>query len=98
MFIVICILFIADKIASGHFKDEIMPSIKENDGFKLSQDVASNHVREKVKQRCKLPYTLLKEEDGYDFLIDISPYPTLIQLKLFLAGSNIVLQLLISGF
>ena len=43
-------------------------------------------VREKVKPPCKLLYKVFKEEDGYDPFIDISPFPTLIQLKDFLGG------------
>ena len=45
-----------------------------------------NRVREKEKPRCKLSYKLLKVEDGYDPLLDIYTYPTLIQLKYFLGG------------
>ena len=43
-------------------------------------------MRENGSKLCKLLYKLLKEEYGYDALIDISPYPTLIQLKYFLGG------------
>ena len=48
--------------------------------------MAINHVREKVKSLCKILYTLFKEDIGYYPFIDISPFPTLIQLKDFLCG------------
>ena len=76
--------FIGDKIAAGYFKDKITPSLKENDRLKFSQDVALNNVRDKVEPRCKLSYTVLKEEDVYYPMLEISPYPTLIQLKYYL--------------
>ena len=72
------LFFIGDKISSDRLKDEIIPSIKENDRPKLSQDVALNHVREKLKPQCKLSYKVSKEKYGYDPLIDIYLYPTLI--------------------
>ena len=70
--------FIGDKIAADCFTDKITLSLKASDMIKFSQYVASNHVREKGEQRWKLSYILLKEEDGYNPLFDISPYPTLI--------------------
>ena len=76
--------FIGENNAADCLKDEITPSLKANDGIKLSRDVTLNHVREKVKTQCKLAYELLKEQDGYDPLIDISLYPTCIKLKEFL--------------
>ena len=51
-----------------------------------AEDVVYNFAREKGKPRCKLSYKLLKEEDGHDQLIEMSPYPTFIQLKYFLGG------------
>ena len=60
--------------------------------------MALNHIREKVKPRCKLSYKVLKEEDVYDPLIDISIYPILIHLNITFTGSDIVLQLLVNGF
>ena len=45
-----------------------------------------NRVREKVKPRRKLLYKLFKEQNGYDLLIVIYQFPTLIQLKEFLGG------------
>ena len=64
--------FIGDKIAADCFKDEITPSLKSNDRLKFSQDVLLNHVIDKVKPRYKTSYKLLKAEDGYDTLLDIS--------------------------
>ena len=43
-----------------------------------------NHVREKDKPKCKIPYKVFKEKYGYDPLIEISPFPKPIQLKEFL--------------
>ena len=45
-----------------------------------------NLVREKVKTGCKLLYNLLKESYGYKPLLDMYPFPILIQLKYFLGG------------
>ena len=78
--------FIGDKVADGYFKDEIIPSLKASNRLKFAQDVALNRVRDKEKPRCKLLYKVLKEEYGYDTLLDISPYPTMILLKEFLGG------------
>ena len=39
---------IGDKISADHFKDEITPLIKANDGLKFVPDVALNHVRENI--------------------------------------------------
>ena len=54
--------------------------------LKSSHYVAINYVREKVKSICKISYTLFKEAFGYDTFNDISPFPTLIQLKDFICG------------
>ena len=43
-------------------------------------------VIENGKPRCKISYKLFKEEYGYYPLLDISPFPTSIQLKYFLGG------------
>ena len=75
---------IGDKIDADCFKYEIIPLVKANDRIKFDQDVTLNHVREKVKPRCKLLYKLFKEENVYDILLEVSPYPILIQLKYFL--------------
>ena len=48
--------------------------------------MALNNVRENRKPRCKISYKVLKEEHGYEPLLEIFPYPTLIQLKDFLGG------------
>ena len=45
-----------------------------------------NNVRAKVQPRCKLSYKVFEEQDGYDPLLEISMFPTLIQLKAFLGG------------
>ena len=50
--------------------------------------MALNSVIEKVKQLRKISYKLLKEEDGYNLLIDIYSYPTLVQLKYFLGRTH----------
>ena len=47
---------IGDKIAADHFKDQITPSLKANDGLKFSQCVALDHAIENVKPQCKLSY------------------------------------------
>ena len=75
---------IGDKIAPYRFKDEITRLLKANYGLKFDEDVALNHIREKVKPRCKIPYKVLKEEDTYVQFIAIYKYPTLIQLKYYL--------------
>ena len=80
------ILFIGDKISSDRFKDKITHLLKAHDRLKFAQDVALNCVQKKVKPRYKISYELFKEEDGNYPLIDIYPYPTLIQLKYFLVG------------
>ena len=76
--------FIGDKFADDCFKDKIRHSLKVNDRLKIYQDVALNNARKKVKQRCKLSYKILKEEYGYNILLGISPYPSLIKLKYIL--------------
>ena len=60
----------------------------ENDRIKFAQDVVLNQVRDKGKRWCKLSYKSLKEEYGYDTLLDISTYLTLIQLKYSLGGNH----------
>ena len=74
------------KISADCFKDEITPLIKKNNGLKISQDLALNHVRDKGTPWCKISYKVLKEEYEYDPLLEISPYPKLIQLKAFIGG------------
>ena len=49
-----------------------------------------NNVRENVKPRYKLSNKVLKEEDGYYPLIDISTYPAFIQLKILDGVHNCV--------
>ena len=73
--------FIGDKISADYFKDGITPPLKANDSLKISQYVAINCEREKGKPRCKILYKVSKEEGGYDPLLDIYPFKTLIQLK-----------------
>ena len=46
--------FVGDKIVAGAFKDEIKPSLIVRGRLTVDQDVATNHVREKGKQQCKL--------------------------------------------
>ena len=41
--------FIGDKSYVDNLKDEITPSLQANDRLKFSQNVALNHVREKIK-------------------------------------------------
>ena len=89
---------IGDKISSDHYEDEITPLLKANERHTFSKDVVLNHVRDNGKPRYKLSYKLLKEKDEYYPLLYISPYPTLIQVKDYLGGSTILLQLLVSGF
>ena len=76
--------FIGDKIAADNLKDEITTSIKANNRLKCDQDVSLHSVRDKGKPQYKLSYKILQEEYGYDTLLDISSYPTLIQLKYFI--------------
>ena len=45
-----------------------------------------NRVIEKGKSQCKILYKVLKEDYLYDQFLDISPFPTLVQLKDFLGG------------
>ena len=71
--------FIGDKIAADRVKYNIKPSLKSNNRFKFAQDVKTNCGRERGK-------SLLKLKDGYDIFIEISPFPTLIQLKYFISG------------
>ena len=60
--------------------------LNKKDKIELAHDAALNHVTEKEKPRCKLSYKLFKEQDGYDPLLDISTFSTLIQLKEFIDG------------
>ena len=53
--------FIGDKIATDHFRHEIIPKLKKNDRLKFAPDVALNIVIGKVKPRCKFSYKVLKE-------------------------------------
>ena len=46
--------YIGNKIADDHFKDDITPSLKANYRLKFAQNISFNHVRDKVKPRCKL--------------------------------------------
>ena len=62
---------------------KLHPSLKANYRHKFAQDVSLNRGREKGKPQYKLFYLLLKEEYGYDPLLEIYTYPTLIQLKYF---------------
>ena len=70
--------FIDDKIAADLKNMKLHPSLKGNYRLQFSQNVALNRVRETGKPRCKLLYELLREEDGYDPLLDIFPYLILI--------------------
>ena len=78
--------FISDKISAGWFKDESISSLKTNDRLKFDQYTALNHVIEKGKPQLNLSYKVLKEKYGYDPLLGISPYPTLVQLKYYIDG------------
>ena len=48
--------------------------------------MALSRVIEKEKPLCKILYKVLKGEYLYYTLLDISPYPTLSQLKHYLDG------------
>ena len=50
--------------------------------------MAKNNVREKGKTRCKLSNIIFEKPNGCDPLLDISTFPTLIQLKQSLGGSQ----------
>ena len=67
-------------LACSNFRN----ALKANDRLKFAQDMASNNIREKGKLWYKLSYKVLKEENRYDLLFDISPYLTFIKLKYFL--------------
>ena len=45
-----------------------------------------NHEIEKDKPQWKLSYKVFEDQYGYDPLLEISPHPTLFQLKDFLGG------------
>ena len=49
MFIVVYIFFVCEKCASDFLNNDIIPLINAKGRFKLYQDVASNHVKEKEK-------------------------------------------------
>ena len=69
---------------SDNFKYEIKPLLKANHILKFAQHMTLNNVIKKRKPLLKLSYNVLKEEDGYDPLLEISPYPTLIHVKDYL--------------
>ena len=73
-------------MSADNLKDEIRPSLKLNNRLRISQYVAMNRVREKGKSLCKLLYKVFKKEYEYDLWLEISPFPTLINLKHFLGG------------
>ena len=79
-------LFVCDKVAADHFKDEIIPSRQEKERIQFAINVSMNHTREKGKQRFKFSYKLFKEQDGYYPFIDTYPFTTLINLKEFPCG------------
>ena len=80
-------------------KMKLHPRLRKIIGFKKNaQDVELNQVKEKGIIRVKLSFNVLKEKYGYIPLLEISPYPTLIQLNFFLVVSAIVVQLLLRGF
>ena len=66
------------KSSTDYFKDEITPWLKTNGRFKVARDVVLNHVTDKVKPQYKLSSNVFIGYDGYDTLINISSYPTLI--------------------
>ena len=68
---------LAIKLLLIALKMKIHPSLKANDRLKFSQDVSTNRAREKGKPQCKISYQVLKEEYGYDPLLEIYPYQTL---------------------
>ena len=80
------IFFLGDKISADSFKDEIIPSLKVNDRIKLSLYVVINNVRDHGKPQCKFKYKVFEEQDGYDMLLENSPFLALIRLKDFLGG------------
>ena len=65
---------------------KVIISCGSHNNTDIIQEVALNHAIEDVKPRCKLSHTILKEADGYNKFLDLSPYKTLIQLKGFLGG------------
>ena len=50
-------------------------------------------LRDKGKPRCKLSYYLFKENEGYDIWIEISLFPTIIQLTGFIGGESFQLKM-----
>ena len=78
--------FVDDKISADCFKDKITPSLKSNYRLNFVQDVGMNNLIDKGKTRYKFLYKIFKEQDGYDPLLDISTFSTLIQLKEFIDG------------
>ena len=85
-------------MAADHLKDKITPSMKANDGLKISQYAALHHIREKLNhyENSPINYWNMKMDK-----IPCLPYPQIqhwLSWKIFLAGSTIVLQLLVSGY
>ena len=60
-FVLVYFFLVGDKISAERFRDEITTFLKANDWHNFSQDVTLNHVREKIKPRCKLSYKVLKK-------------------------------------
>ena len=79
-------LFFGDNVLSDLFKDYIITSLNTKDSLKYSYDVTFNHVRYKVKARCKLSYKIFEEKDGYYPFLEISPFSKLIPLTDFIGG------------
>ena len=48
--------------------------------------MALNHVRKKIKPWCKISYQLFGEQYVYDELLEIFPFPKIIQLTYFVGG------------
>ena len=80
------LLFSGNKVVADGFKDDIIPSLKAKSRLQPDHEVILNQGREKVKPRCKLSYKVFNEKYGYDTLIEIFPFPTLLQLTKFIAG------------
>ena len=89
---------VGEKVIADHYKEMIIPSLKTKDRLKLDQDGAIHNVKEKRKPWCKLSYKLFEEKYGYDPLLDIYPFPTLIQLKYFIGGIEHCVTFLLDEF
>ena len=63
-----------------------MTSLEENEKVKFSQYLVLYYVREKVKPQWIISYKVFKEEYGYYPMLDISIFPTSMQLKYSLRG------------